>query len=58
MVWDICEFSGPRLAHGTHLLDLPAPHGAALVNDKDHVLGYRGQVLRGKVVHKVAILDL
>lgn len=46
------------LASGTHLLDLPATHGAAFVNDKDHILGYRGQALGSKVVHKVAILDL
>lgn len=42
----------------THLLDFSAVHGATLINDEDHILGYRGQALGGKVVHKVAILDL
>ena len=52
------SFQNPYLAHGTYLLYFPAHHGAALVDDKDHILGYCGQAIRGKVVHKVAILNL
>lgn len=48
--------SGP--GRQTYLLDFLARHGSAFVDDKEHILGHCRKVLWGKVVHKVAVLNL
>lgn len=42
----------------TYLLDFLACHRSAFINDKEHILGHCRKVLWGKVVHKVAVLNL
>lgn len=47
-----------RMVQETYLLDFPACHRSTFINDKDHILGHCRKVLRGKVVHKITVLNL